>query len=243
MSIPNITFDDILRSVNRFTSSDEHLRLSSNHVHTLATHRPNEHTRLPRKPRPNAVITPSAHRPRVLASDRVLLWTTPHGIDFQHELESLLPESVILKMFFVALHSLDVDTQSNYGAGLLRFTQFCDRISISEDKRMPASSDLLSAFVADASGTVSDSTVNNWLSGLHYWHIVNGADWHGSSSELLRHMHRGLSRLVPPTSKCARRLPVTLEALTQPRDGLDLSNSFDISVFAVACIAFWCCCR
>lgn len=108
---------------------------------------------------------------------------------------------------------------------------------------MPASSDLLSAFVADASGTVSDSTVNNWLSGLHYWHIVNGADWHGSSSELLRHMRRGLSHLVPPTSKRARRPPVTLEALTQLRDGLDLSNSFDISVFAVACIAFWCCCR
>ncbi|KAG2756260.1 hypothetical protein P692DRAFT_20715949 [Suillus brevipes Sb2] len=217
--------------------------MSSHQIRSLATSRPNERVRLPRKPRSNAIITPSAHRPPVLASDRVLLWTTPHGTDFQHELETLLPESIILKMFFVALHSLDVDTRSNYGAGLLRFTQFCDRISISEDKRMPASSKLLSAFVADASGTVSNSTVNNWLSGLHYWHIVNGAEWHGASSELLRHMRRGLARLVPPSSKRARRPPVTLEALTQLRNGLDLSNSFDISVFAIACVAFWCCCR
>lgn len=243
MSLPNITFDDILHSASHFTSPDEHHRLSSNHIRSLATNRPNERSRLPRKPRPNAVITSSTYRPHVLASDRVLLWTTPHGTNFQHELESLLPESTILKMFFVALHSLDVDTRSNYGAGLLRFTQFCDRISISEDKRMPASGDLLSAFVADASGTVSDSTVNNWLSGIHYWHIVNGADWHGSSSELLRHMRRGLSRLVPPSSKRVCRPPVTLEAFTQLRDGLDLSNSFDISVFAIACVAFWCCCR
>ncbi|KAG1718865.1 hypothetical protein EDD22DRAFT_941011 [Suillus occidentalis] len=244
MSIPKTTrLIPSLETSFLHSTHTEHHRLSSNHVRALATNRPNERARVPRKPRPNAIITPSAYRPPVLASDRVLLWTTPHGIDFQHELESLLPESTILKMFFVALHSLDIDTRSNYGAGLLCFMQFCDCISIPEDKRMPASSDLLSAFVADASGTVSDSTVNNWLSGLHYWHIVNGADWHGSSSELLRHMRRGLSRLAPPSSKRARRPPVTLEALTQLRDGLDLSNSFDISVFAIACIAFWCCCR
>lgn len=234
MSIPNITFDDILCSANRFASSDEHHHLSSNNIHTLATSRPNECT---------AIITPSTHCPPVLASDRVLLWTTPHGIDFQHELESLLPKSTILKMFFVVLHSLDIDTCSNYGVGLLCFTQFCNRISIPENKCMPASHDLLSAFVADTSGTVSDSTVNNWLSGLHYWHIVYGADWHGSSLELLHHMCRGLLWVVPPSSKCARRPPVTLEALTQLHDGLDLCNSFDISVFAIACVAFWCCCR
>ena len=36
---------------------------------------------------------------------------------------------------------------------------------------------------------------------------------------------------------------MTIEHLRSLQCGLDLSNSFDIAVFAVACVAFWCCCR
>ncbi|KAI5981618.1 DNA breaking-rejoining enzyme [Pisolithus albus] len=132
------------------------------------------------------------------------------------------------------LQSLDPNTRSNYGAGLLRFTQFCDDMSIAESERMPASSELLSMFAAHYAGKLSQKTLNNWLAALHFWHIVNGAPWHGN--DMLRH-------LVPPSSKRAKRPPVTLEALCILHDRLDLSNTFDASVWALASLAFWSCCR
>lgn len=77
--------------------------------------------------------------------------------------------------------------------------------------------------------------------GLQYWHVVNGAPWHGS--DMLHHVHHGFSKLVPPSSKRAKHPLVTIEALTTLRLGLDLSNAFDASVWAVASIAFWSCCQ
>ncbi|KAH7903818.1 hypothetical protein BJ138DRAFT_1189120 [Hygrophoropsis aurantiaca] len=135
----------------------------------------------------------------------------------------------------------DRSTRSNYGAGLLRFTQYCDSLHLPEVDRMPASEALIASFSASAAGNISSSALNNWLGGLHFWHTVNGAVWNGS--DMLRHVRRGLTKLVPLSSKRAKRPPVTLEAMIALRHGLDMSNALDAAVWAVACIAFWCCCR
>ncbi|KAJ7710880.1 hypothetical protein B0H17DRAFT_914695 [Mycena rosella] len=58
------------------------------------------------------------------------------------------------------------ETRESYGAGLLRFHQFCDREAVDELARMPADRFLLAAFVADAIGTCSGKCVRNWLNGL-----------------------------------------------------------------------------
>ncbi|KAI6007081.1 hypothetical protein EDD15DRAFT_2383948 [Pisolithus albus] len=167
------------------------------------------------RPRSNVAshISPSPWRPHVLASDRLILM----------------------------LQSLDSNTRSNYGSGLLRFTQFCDRLSIPESARMPASAELLALFASNHAGQLSDKTLNNWLAGLHFWHIVNGAPWNGD--DMLRHVRRGFAKLVPPSSKRAKRPPVTLDALCILHDHLNLSNTFDAAVWAIAAIAFWSCCR
>jgi hypothetical protein len=47
------------------------------------------------------------------------------------------------------------ETRESYGAGLLRFAQFCDREHIGESARMPADCFLLAAFIADAVGSCS----------------------------------------------------------------------------------------
>ncbi|KAG1844079.1 hypothetical protein DFJ58DRAFT_717694 [Suillus subalutaceus] len=133
------------------------------------------------------------------------------------------------------------DTHSNYSTGLLCFTQFCDLHSVPEPNCMPTSSKLLAAFLANAAGTVSSSAANSWMADLHYWHSVNGADWHGGESDVLCHVRRGLSKLTPPSSKCSKCSkcpPMILTALLQLASGLNLSNSFDITVFAIACVAF-----
>lgn len=56
-------------------------------------------------------------------------------------------------------------------------------------------------------------------------------------------LHSCIICLVPPNSKQAQCPPVMLDALVQLGQGLDLSNSFDITVFVIACVAFWSCCR
>jgi len=159
-------------------------------------------TRTPRPPRASSIITPSQHRPHVLASDRLLLWSTPSGLDWQTELEQKYPNSSIFRLFQVMIRSLDTDTRSNYGAGLLRFTQFCDSIKVLEADRMPASESLISQFAAAFAGTSSEKTLNNWLAGLQFWHIINGAPWR--ASHLLHHTRRGFAKMVPPSARRAK---------------------------------------
>ncbi|KAG1817141.1 uncharacterized protein BJ212DRAFT_1446732 [Suillus subaureus] len=83
----------------------------------------------------------------------------------------------------------------NYGAGLLCFMQFCDSINIPEHDHRPASEVLVVQFAAAHAGSASAKTLNNWLCGLQFWHIVNGAPW--SSASLLHHTRRGFSKMVP----------------------------------------------
>jgi hypothetical protein len=63
--------------------------------------------------------------------------------------------------FQVMIRSLDQDTRSNYSAGLLHFTQFCDSMDVPETLRMPASEALLSQFIAAFAGITASKTLNN----------------------------------------------------------------------------------
>ncbi|PPR03772.1 hypothetical protein CVT26_005787 [Gymnopilus dilepis] len=196
----------------------------------------------PRRPRPGNSYTPSALRPHVLASDRLIAWTTPCTLSFRQSLNSLLPSADAYALLQVMLFSLDEDTRSVYGAGPLRFTQYCDSRNIPEEDRMPASEVLLAGFAtAMAAGKVASTTLDNWLAGLHFWHTINGAPWHGH--DMLRTVKNGVAKLVPDTSRRAKRPPVTIQHLYALRRGLDLSSSFDAAVWALACIAFWSCCE
>lgn len=106
---------------------------------------------------------------------------------------------------------------------------------------MPAPDHLLASFVASWAGKVASTTAQNWMAGLHFWHNIHGAPWHGKG--LLRTATAGLAKVVPSSSKRPRRPPVTIEHMHALFRGLDFSNAFDSAVFAVASVAFWCCCR
>ncbi|PCH43421.1 hypothetical protein WOLCODRAFT_138335, partial [Wolfiporia cocos MD-104 SS10] len=106
---------------------------------------------------------------------------------------------------------------------------------------MPASDLLLASFLAHWSGRVARTTINNWLAGLRFWHIFNGAPWNGG--DLVRTVCKTVTKEVPQSSKRDRRHPVTLEHMHTLRAGLDLSNAFDAAVYACACVAFWSICR
>ncbi|TFK78440.1 DNA breaking-rejoining enzyme [Polyporus arcularius HHB13444] len=132
-----------------------------------------------------------------------------------------------------------MECNKNYGAGLLRFHQFCDQHAVAEQARMPASELLLAAFVASWAGRVARTTVDNWLAGLAFWHTLNMAQWNGA--RVLKATCQAALKMQPPPKP--KRPPVTLEHMHALRNGLDLTNAFDAAVYAVACAAFWGCRR
>ena len=84
------------------------------------------------------------------------------------------------------------------------------------------------------------SAINNWLASLHFWHTLNAMPWNGK--EMLIQTKKSAQKLIPISSEHAKCPPTTIEHLYALWNGLNLTNSFDAMVWAIACIAFWCCC-
>ncbi|KAJ7599466.1 DNA breaking-rejoining enzyme [Mycena floridula] len=187
-------------------------------------------------------IVPSELCPLVAASDRLWCWTGPASVSHQSDLEGQLSAPAIRKLNKVLLSSWVHDTKTSYGAGLLRFMQFCDRECILEKHRMPASKILLAGFAADAAGTVLGNCISSWFSGLAAWHIVNGSEWHGDDS-FVKKVKRGAAKLAPSSLTREQRPPVTIEHMLVLFHALDFLKHFDCAVWAVATCAFWGCCR
>ncbi|KAI0629180.1 hypothetical protein C8Q77DRAFT_1220377 [Trametes polyzona] len=180
--------------------------------------------RKPRNPQPHNTITASRLWPLVLADEHLARWSTPHASAFQASLHTLLPAPAALCLQQTILEGLETRTKKNYGAGLLCFTQFCDTMNVPEIVCMPAFEVLIAAFVAHHAGSVRHDTINNWLAELAFWHALNGP-----------------KKIEPPP--LPKRPPVTLEHMHALFAGLNLSNTFDAAVFAVASSAFWGCRR
>ncbi|PPQ90027.1 hypothetical protein CVT25_000799 [Psilocybe cyanescens] len=107
---------------------------------------------------------------------------------------------------------------------------------------MPASESLLCAFsVTKAAGKESLSCLGNWLAGIHFWHSLNGAPWHGDNA--LRIAKAGVRKLVPNSAHRDKCPPVTLAHMHALKVGLDPVSPLDAAVWALACVAFWSCCQ
>lgn len=189
-----------------------------------------------RKPKKGNEINPSPLRPNVPAAERLRYWSTPYHQQLETSQLESLPPSLRENIRNVVFSGYVDDTKSSYGAGLLRFTQFCDRHDIPETDRMPASYLLLVAFIGEYSGSQSGSAMKNWLSGLKAWHDVCHAPWHGDDRwvELARRTaNREGSSFTRPL-----RPPVTPEHMIALRNSLDISKPRDAAYWAVACVCF-----
>ena len=161
---------------------------------------------------PKNFLVPSNLRPHVLASDRVTSWLTPYAMKNHQGLLTRFPPEHISQFQFVCANSVVRRTHEGWGAGLLRFNQYCDSINIPEEERMPAPEILLAMFVANCgAGNVSESCITTWLSGsllaclshliyrllagLRCYHQMNNAPWLGG--EILALARKGSANLVP----------------------------------------------
>ncbi|KAJ7078120.1 hypothetical protein B0H15DRAFT_736484, partial [Mycena belliarum] len=182
-------------------------------------------------------LAPSQFRPHVPADRRVLLWTAPFSLAVHAAWEEAGIRIELQRRVYEGLLRAQVaETRESYGAGLLRFHQFCDRECIPESARMPADRFLLAAFVADAIGSCTGGCIRSWLCGLRLWHLYNDAPWHGDEGwlpALKKSADKGGVAFKRPP-----RGPVTDEHMRALRASLDLGSPFGAATWAAACSAY-----
>jgi hypothetical protein len=107
------------------------------------------------------------------------MWTTPHSLAVQDRLTKNNIEIELQARIYESFLRVTTEaTRESYGAGLVRFTDFCDSCAIPEESRMPAHRDILAGFVASWIGNIGGKAIRNWLLGLRQWHLLNDAAWH-----------------------------------------------------------------
>jgi len=195
----------------------------------------------PRKPQNGCSIVTSHLRPHVAAADRLFSWDTPFGIRHRDKLAEILPPPLVNSALMAIRGALAPNTKSTYGAGPLRFTQFCDKWSISEEARMPAYYPLLCAFIAEHKGLQLGNTIKSWMSGLRSWHVVNHAPWYGDDEWV--HLACISANKEGTKHKRPLRAPVSIKHLSALYHVIDLSNPFHAAVFAIALCTFFGCRR
>jgi len=203
---------------------------------------PVKHVQKPRlSSNPQNCIVPNPLHPPVLTSECITKWLTPYGIAKLDTLALNFPIDIITHHCLCIINSIQPLTLSNYSTGLLHLSKFCDNYKVPEVDCMPASESMLSLFIAPCGmGSVSKGAIKSWLEGIHMWHEVNDAPWYGS--HIFKRVISGTAKFTPPDSIQPKHDPVTIEHLHLLCHNLDLSNSFDIAIFTLACVAFWCCC-
>ena len=195
----------------------------------------------PRRPAPGRDINLSSLRPRVAAADRLFAWHTPHGITHDNILHHALPPQLAELAKTSIMGAWAPSTRSTYAAGILRFTQFCDKWSIPESTRMPASYALLCAFIGEYKGMVSGKTIKSWLSGIRAFHLVNRGVWFGDDTWV--RMARISANKEGYCHKRPLRTPVSIEHLTALQRAIHPSNPLHAAVWAVALVTFFGCRR
>ena len=120
--------------------------------------------------------SPSPLRPDISTPDCLVHWLTPFSISYMNDRSACFPPEVIVCEHFVISHAVSNNTLSNYTAGLLHFTNFCDNFNIPENNRMPATKSLLCIFITThGAGKVGKGTLLLWLFRLELWHTINSA--------------------------------------------------------------------
>ncbi|KAJ3981028.1 hypothetical protein F5890DRAFT_1418456 [Lentinula detonsa] len=195
----------------------------------------------PRRPKPGNEIVNNPFRPNVHSVDRLHAWTTPYSQEKRLKDSKHLHPAIYHSAELLWSKGIVDVSKSNYAAGLLRFSQFCDRMGVSEKDRMPASEVLISGFMGSHSGNCSGPTMRAWLSGLRQWHILHGAPWHGDTPRVS--LGRRTANIEGAHRRRPQRLPVTTKHLHILHAALDFTLPFHCSIWALACLAFWSCRR
>ncbi|KAJ3964638.1 hypothetical protein EV361DRAFT_41971 [Lentinula raphanica] len=165
----------------------------------------------PWKAQKDRVIANNNLRPNVRAAKRLNIWTSSFAQNQSSSNSLRYPKHILTAAQSLIADSWADQIKSTYGAGLLRWHQFCDGENIPDEMRMPAPEILITGFVASHAGSVTGSTIRSWLSGIRAWHIINQAPW-PENSELLA-LARRSANVKGSHLRRTQRNPITLQHL------------------------------
>ena len=189
---------------------------------------------------PSLKPLPSDLRPHVLARDRLRLWrplSARNTLD-QHGIPTNLTTADLERVKDVLEGAWADSTKEAYGAGLLIFHVFCDRKSIPDEQRAPASPVLISAFISTITGACSGKSINNYVHGIRAWHVLHSVEWRMDTAELST-LLKAADKATPPSSRRSKRTPFTIDFILTIRNNLDLSTPLHAAVFACLTTIFY----
>jgi hypothetical protein len=107
-----------------------------------------------------------------------------------------------------------------------------------EAQRAPASSVLITSFLANLAGLFSNKTLHNYVYGIRAWHILHGSPWDMNDNEI-KTILKATEKLTPASSKRKKRRPYTPDFITAVKHQLDLNTPLDAAVFACLTTCFY----
>ena len=120
-------------------------------------------------------------------------------------------------------------TREGYGARLLVYHIFCDSCNIVEDNRAPTSPLLITTFISSCAWAYAGSTLVNYVFTVWAWHVLHGLTWSMDDTQVKAAL-MGAAILAPPTSKCPKRVPITVGLMEHIFGRLDLTDPLDVAV-------------
>ena len=193
---------------------------------------------MPSSPRPDSIDCephPSLLCPHCLAGEHLCRWV-PAGISVPCDTLGTplpLPPEALQGIQTIMAESWAPSTQTTYRSGLLAFHIFCDQHGVLDTQCMPASHDLITAFVAAASRVRFGKTISGYVAGVCAWHLLHCLPWR--MDQLAIDTLLCAADHSTPGSACQKlRQPFTLDYITAFARGLDLLHSpLDVAVFWV----------
>jgi len=199
---------------------------------------PTPSSRKHQKPAPyrkNLTPLPSSLRPHCPASQKLRLW---HPLVPRISQSSQISDKDLKHIEAVMAHAWEADTHTTYASGLLNYMVFCDKKNIPEKDRAPVSQLLLMSFVSTLAAAYSGATISNYVHGIRAWHILHGVPWRMEKMETDA-LLKATEKLTPPSSKCKKRCPYTINFMLAIWRNLDLNTPLGASVFACLTTCFF----
>ena len=134
----------------------------------------------------------------------------------------------------------ETSTHTTYGSGLRAFHLFCDSRLIHEGTRAPVLMEILSAFVAHLTGTISGQTIILYVNGIRAWHMLHSLPWRAEPS-LLATLYTSALKLTPVTSRCPAREPLIMHTMGLILTQLNPNVPLDATVYSCLTTIFLAC--
>jgi hypothetical protein len=198
----------------------------------------------PRPARPRAYqaglqIRPSHHRPKCLAHERLMLWTSPYKVGAMDVYNRRLPQldHDFLRQVEICANSIMISTRTTYGSALLIYNVWCDSMLIDDAARIPTSTTIIISWVSAMTASYATKTISGYVDAIKTWH-ENQVPWR-VTEDIVDCTIMGSAAFVPPESNWEKREPYTIEMLASIKSKLTLTAPADAAVWAVCCIAFF----